>query len=88
MEREAIPWDMLEAHPRRCGEHDCVATFAVTWWGSSPQVRGTFVHVGGYGVDSGAHPRRCGEHLPYPTADDPTPGSSPQVRGTCVRGER
>ena len=32
---------LLEAHPRRCGEHQGAVSDGATLWGSSPQVRGT-----------------------------------------------
>ena len=77
------------AHPRRCGEHRSTVPPGPTWWGSSPQVRGTYIEPAGAAVVEGLIPAGAGNisHDRYVDAD--VDGSSPQVRGTSqarIRG--
>ena len=73
---------LLQDHPRPCGEHK----LCFPWWmyliGSPPPMRGTLVRARSLYGGGQDHPRPCGEHKSSFIVSSPLLGSPPPMRGT------
>ena len=67
-------------HPRGCGEHPGRWLLYLSWWGSSPRMRGAR-RFRVSACKKGDHPRGCGEHVRSQPPRTPGRGSSPRMRG-------
>ena len=77
----------MGAHPRVCGESECLLRFDVSHAGSSPRMRGKLIACFVSVALMRAHPRVCGENLVTSLTLTRTLGSSPRMRGKHVDRE-